>query len=156
MTEAITVKTSIPGRVLFACTHNSIRSPMAEALMRWLYPDAGFVDSCGITVRDEIGDGFTIAVMGELGLDVTSHEPRSFNPAEDKQADLIVCFSEASFERARSFVSGESGLVEYWPVYDPDLVAEGREARLGAYRRVRDRIRLLLEERFGSPRQESA
>ena len=45
----------LPGAVLFSCSHNAIRSPMAEAIMKHYYGHRVFVDSCGVRPgeRDE-------------------------------------------------------------------------------------------------------
>ena len=65
--------------ILFACTHNKIRSPMAEALTKTMYPSRiAHIDSCGIDDGGGIGDGFTIAVMQEIGIDLLDHTPKSF------------------------------------------------------------------------------
>jgi protein-tyrosine-phosphatase len=41
--------------------------------------------------------------------------------------------------------------VEYWPIMDPTGLAEGREARLAAYRQTRDQIETRMRARFGPP-----
>ncbi|MCV5901478.1 hypothetical protein OFN63_35855, partial [Escherichia coli] len=38
----------LPGSVLFACSHNSIRSPMAEAILRFLHGRKIYVQSVGV------------------------------------------------------------------------------------------------------------
>ena len=53
----------LPGAVLFACTANRVRSPMAEGLMRAFYGSQVFVDSCGVAPKEEL-DPFTAAVKG--------------------------------------------------------------------------------------------
>ena len=151
MTDPITAPTAIPARILFACTHNKIRSPMAEALMKTLYSrHITFVDSCGIDEGGGVGDGFTIAVMREIGNDLLDHMPKSFGDLEQQKIDLVICFSEASYEAACHIPSLKADQIEYWPAYDPQLIAEGHEARLAAYRNIRDQIRDMLTERFGA------
>jgi protein-tyrosine-phosphatase len=63
----------IPASVLFACTENALRSPMAEAMMKHLHGHHVFVDSVG--VRAGTLDGFAVEVMAEIGLDMTRHRP---------------------------------------------------------------------------------
>jgi len=87
----MTSSTSFPGTVLFACTHNMIRSPIAEGIMKQLHPKTVFVDSCGINAG--ASDGFVITVMQEIGIDMTKHEPKSFGDLDDEYFDLIICFS---------------------------------------------------------------
>ena len=143
--------TRMPKNLLFACTHNMIRSPMAEAMMKTRFGDRIGVDSCGITEGSP--DGFTIAVMTEAGINIMQHQPKTFAALGDKTFDLIICFSEVSHSHAVEFARGHSSEVEYWPIYDSGLVSENREAKLRAYRAVRDEIAARLDARFstGSP-----
>ncbi len=138
-----------PLNILFACTHNKIRAPLAEAMMKSIYGDyTGQVDSCGMDDGGDFGDGFTIAVMQEIGLNLMDHEPKSFTDLEQSPFDLVICFSEASYEAASRMPTLADAVIEYWPVYDMELIAEGREARLNAYRNVRDDIKTMLNDRF--------
>ncbi|XDZ65969.1 arsenate reductase ArsC [Alphaproteobacteria bacterium LSUCC0684] len=144
----MTTAPAFPGTVLFACTHNMIRSPMAEGIMKQLYPNRVFVDSCGINAGSS--DGFVIAVMQEIGIDMTGHEPKSFSDLDDEFFDLIICFSEDSYKVAAELARTRSTEVEYWPVFDAGLASDNREERLAAYRLVRDRIHELVRERFST------
>ena len=65
-----------PSAVLFACGQNSVRSPMAAALMRQAFGNAFVVASAGVR-KGEL-DGFAIAAMNEIGIDIASHEPMTF------------------------------------------------------------------------------
>ena len=51
----------VPGAVLFACTHNSVRSPMGEGLLKHLLGHKVYVDSVG--VRPQEIDPFVVEVM---------------------------------------------------------------------------------------------
>ena len=64
------------GAILFACNINAVRSAMAEAMVKHAFPGKIFVDSCGVTPG--IQDGFATAIMHEIGLDMSAHEPKSF------------------------------------------------------------------------------
>jgi protein-tyrosine-phosphatase len=59
-----------PQAVLFACGQNSVRSPMAESLLRHMFPHALYVKSAGAK-KGEL-DPFAVAVMAELGQDISS------------------------------------------------------------------------------------
>jgi protein-tyrosine-phosphatase len=142
----MTETTALPGTVLFACTHNMIRSPIAEGLMKSLFPNKVYVDSCGINAGAL--DGFLISVMEEVGIDMSGHTPKSFNDLQDEYFDLIICFSEESYEIAQKFAEAKVTEVEYWPVFDAALTSNIREERLRAYREVRKLISDKLHERF--------
>ena len=136
----------MPGTILFACTHNMIRSPIAEGLTKALFPNKVFVDSCGIYAG--VPDGFVITVMEEVGIDMSGHTPKSFGDLEDEYFDLIICFSPESHEVALKLAEGKSTEVDYWPVFDAALGSDSREERLAAYREVRRIISEKLNERF--------
>jgi protein-tyrosine-phosphatase len=67
--------------VLFACTYNAIRSPMAEALMKHYHGHRIYVDSVG--VREGDLDPFMVAVMDEIGIDMSRHRCKTFDDLED-------------------------------------------------------------------------
>ena len=142
----MTDKPVLPGTVLFACTHNMIRSPIAEGLTKAMFPNKVFVDSCGIYAG--VPDGFVITVMEEVGIDMSAHKPKSFADLEDEYFDLIICFSQESYELAQDLAKGKSTEVEYWPVFDAALGSDAREERLQAYRQVREIISEKLNIRF--------
>ena len=65
----------LPSAVLFACTMNSVRSPMAEAIMKFLHGHRVFVDSAGVRSKDI--DGYAVAVMDEIGIDLSRHHAKN-------------------------------------------------------------------------------
>jgi len=142
-----------PGAVLFACNFNRVRSPMAEALLKRLVGDRIYVDSCGLKyTRDGEGEGvdpFAEAVMAELGCDLSEHAAKIFDDLEDDSFDLVISFTPEAQHRAAEFARGRAAEIEYWPILDPTLAEGSREARLAAYREVRDALAARLSERFG-------
>jgi len=134
----------LPGSVLFCCTLNALRSPMAEAMLKHLHGRRIFVDSVG--VRAGALDEFAIAVMDEIGIDITKHKPKSFDDLEDDSFDLIVSLSPEAQHKAVDMTRTLAAEVEFWNTFDPSIVEGSREMRLDAYRQVRDQLmnRLLL------------
>ena len=149
------------GAVLFACNFNQVRSPMAEALLKQLVGDRVYVDSCGLRrpakvhddVRDEEVDAgvdpFAQAVMAEIGVDLARHRPKTFADLEDSSFDLVVSLTPEAQHRAVELSRSRSADIEYWPTHDPTLTDGSREARLEAYRQVRDALARRILERFG-------
>ncbi|RJE81393.1 low molecular weight phosphatase family protein [Paracoccus sp. JM45] len=147
-----------PSSVLFCCDHNAIRSPMAEGMMKKFYGHAAYVQSAGVK-NDMDVDGFAIAVCEEVGIPLADHRSRSFEEMQDwgddlGQFDLIVALSPASQRMALEMTRHAHLEIEYWPIMDPAGLAEGREARLAAYRQTRDQIEKRMLERFGPTRQD--
>jgi protein-tyrosine-phosphatase len=135
-----------PSAVLFACTLNSVRSPMAEAILKHFQGRRIYVDSVG--VRPEEIDPFTIAVMDEIGIDVSRHRAKSFEELEDTSYDLVVSLSPEAQHKAVELTRTMACEVEYWPTYDATATEGSREARMEAYRDVRDQILGRILERF--------
>lgn len=138
--------TRLPGSVLFACTHNSIRSPMAAALMRHLHGRRVFVDSVG--VRTAPVDPFAVAVMAEIGVDIKDHHAKSFDELEDTSFDIVISLSPDAQHTAVELTRSVACDVEFWPVLDPTGMEGNREETLTAYRMVRDQLQKRILERF--------
>ena len=139
----------IPASLLFACSENSVRSPMAEALAKRLYGQASYIDSVGVRASEV--DFFAAAALDELGIDVHRHHAKTFDDVDASSFDLIVTLSPEAHHQALEFTRGTAAEVEYWPVMDPSGVEGSREMRLEAYRSTRDQILARLKARFGAP-----
>lgn len=136
--------------VLFACTFNAIRSPMAAALLRHFHGKRLYVDSAG--VREGELDPFAVAAMDEIGLDIARYRPKTFDDLEDTSFDLIVSLSPEAQHRAVEMVRTMACEVEYWRTFDPSLIEGSRDVRLDAYRQVRDGLITRINQRFSLPR----
>ncbi|CAA7623917.1 Protein-tyrosine-phosphatase [Magnetospirillum sp. LM-5] len=136
----------LPGAVLFCCTFNAVRSPMAEGIMKRLHGKRVFVDSVGVK-HGEL-DPFVVAVMDEIGIDVSRHKPRTFDELEDSSFDVVVSLSPEAQHKAVDLVRHFACEVEYWPTFDPTAVEGSREMRLDAYRQVRDELWRHIRDRF--------
>ena len=143
-----------PQSVLFCCDQNSVRSPMAEGLMKQLCGAGIYVQSAGVKNDREV-DGFAIAVCDEIGVGLGRHTSRSFDEmrtlGEDISSfDLIVALSPASHRKAIELTRNDHLTVEFWDILDPTGIGENRDSKLSAYRMTRDQIRAHLKSRFGN------
>lgn len=136
----------LPRAVLFACNFNAIRSPMAAAILRFLAGTRIYVRSAGIRPGER--DPFAIAVMDEIGIDMSRHEPRSIEELEDTTFDLIVTLAPQAHHKALELTRTMAVEVEYWPTFDPSAATGNREQILEAYRGVRDSLFARIKERF--------
>jgi protein-tyrosine-phosphatase len=136
----------LPNAVLFACTNNSIRSPMAEGLLKHLLGHRVYVDSTGVRAGEV--DPFAVAVMEEIGIDISRHRSKAFGDLEDTSYDLIISLSPEAQHSAVELTRTMACDVEFWHTLDPSVVEGSREARLDAYRQVRDALRRRIESRF--------
>jgi protein-tyrosine-phosphatase len=136
----------IPSAVLFACSENSIRSPMAEGFLKFLHGHRVYVDSVGVRKREI--NGFVVTVMEEIGVDMSLHKSKTFSDLEDLSYDLVIALSPEAQHQAMELTRVMACEVEFWPTFDPSIVEGRREARLQAYRQVRDDLMGRIKERF--------
>lgn len=144
-------RASRPRAVLFACGLNSLRSPMAAALLQQMLGGALTVASAGVR-KDEL-DPFAVAVMEEIGIDIAGHKPVTIDELEDWEGldfDLIVTLAPEAHHKALQLTHRLSAEVEYWPTADPSAVEGHREQRLDAYRAVRDQLMQRIRTRFAT------
>ncbi|HQZ13683.1 MAG TPA: arsenate reductase ArsC [Devosia sp.] len=131
--------------VLFVCSMNSVRSPIAAALARRFYPGRLIVRSAG--VRSGKADSFVHEVMEEIGIDMSVHTPHTMDELIATRFDLVVTLSgdaqEAVANRAMEMTA-----TEHWPMPDPTTVEGNREAVLSAYRSLRDSLQQKVRERL--------
>ena len=133
--------------VLFACTQNAVRSPMAEGILKHLLGHRIFVDSVG--VRPGELDPFAVQVMDEIGVDIAGHLPKGFDDLEDDSFDEVISLSPEAQHRAVDMTRVMACEVVFWNTFDPSLIEGNRESRLDAYRSVRDQLMKRIKEHFG-------
>jgi protein-tyrosine-phosphatase len=144
----------LPRSVLFACTHNTIRSPMAAALMRLHFGPLIRVDSVGVRPGEEVSP-MAAFVMDEVGADLTNLRPKGFGAFdegyEDGPFDLVISLSPEAHHRAVDVVPKLAAGAEYWPTFDPSLAEGSREQVVWEYRNVRDGLERRIAQRFQRP-----
>lgn len=141
---------SRPGSVLFMCYMNSIRSPMAEGLMKARYGAEIYVQSCGLAAGEL--DSLMVAVMSEKCIDMSAHMSRTLDELTETNYDVVITFTPEAGEAARTFFTGRDAKIEVWPTPDPTQGSLDVRSMMNNYRAVRDTIDERLERRFeGKP-----
>ncbi len=128
-----------PQSILFCCTFNAVRSPMAEAIARYYYGRDVYFASAGVKAGEL--DPFAVAAMDDIGIDIGKFKPHTFEDLEDSSFDLIVSLSPEAHHKALEFTRTLAVDVVYWPTVDPTAVQGSREQMLDAYRAVRDGLK---------------
>ncbi len=136
-----------PQSVLFACTQNTVRSPMAEAIARHYFGREIYFASAGIKRGEP--DGFAIAAMEEAGVDMKRHTPHTFEDLADSNFDLIVTLSPEAHHKAMDLTRAQAVDVLFWPTPDATAASGSREQILDAYRDVRQRLTKRILELLG-------
>lgn len=129
-------------RVLILCTGNSARSQMAEGLLRHDAGESFEVESAGTRpsrVRPE-----AVAVLKELGIDISSHRSKSVEEFAGQSFDYVLTVCDSARESCPVFFGGAVRL--HHSFEDPAAVDGTEQERLAAFRRVRDELRAYLQE----------
>lgn len=143
----------LPDSVLFVCTHNAIRSPMAAELMRLRFGPLVRVDSVGVRPSEEVS-AMAAFIVDEKGGDISRWRPKGLGAFEESELgpfDLIVSLSPEAHHRALDLVPQLGLEAEYWPTFDPSLAEGSREQVLMEYRAVRDGLDRRIAQRFQRP-----
>ncbi len=133
--------------ILFLCVANSARSQMAEGLARHLGADKVQVWSAGSAptqVRPE-----AIYVLGELGIDISSHSSKTIDTIPQEQIDTVITLCA---EEVCPWFPGDPVRL-HWPLDDPAKPASVPwEERVTAFRRCRDQLTERIQAYLGQLR----
>jgi arsenate reductase len=138
-------------RVLILCTGNSARSQMAEGLLRTFGGERFEVCSAGTQpsiVRPE-----AIAVMLELGIDISSHRSKQVREFDGQHFDCVITVCDNANESCPVFPDDTERI--HWSILDPAAVEGSESERLAAFRRVRDALAEMFRD-FIDTRRETA
>ena len=125
-------------RVLFLCVGNSSRSQMAEGLLRSAAPDLFDAASAG---SEPAGlSKHAVAVMAELGIDISHHRSKSVDEFADEEFDYVITICDESLEGRCPVFSGTTIQKMHVPFDDPAAAHGDDDEVLYTYRRIRDEI----------------
>jgi protein-tyrosine-phosphatase len=131
-------------KVLFVCNLNSVRSPMASAILASEGAAAIAADSAG--VYEGGADPFVISVLDEIGVSLGDYEPKALADVDVSRFDVVIALTPEAAAEARRLVPADR--IEFWPIDNPSDVRGGAEALFDAYRAVRDELRQRIRARF--------
>ncbi len=141
------VKVMARQKVLVLCTGNSARSQMAEGILRWL--SKGEIDVHSAGTHPTQVHPFAIAVMKELGVDISGHRSKSVDEFTSDQFDTVITVCDRANESCPVFPGAPERI--HFSFEDPAAAEGTDEEKLKTFRRVRDeliqRLRLFLNTR---------
>ena len=141
--EAEALRAMRPRHVLFLCVANSARSQMAEGIARSLAPPGMKVSSAGsspASVRPQ-----AVQVLSEIGIDISGHRSKGIDSIDAGSVDAVITLCA---EEVCPVFLGKAHRI-HWGLPDPAGVVGTGEARLNAFRSVRDELLLRLKVLFG-------
>ncbi|MBP2687594.1 MAG: protein tyrosine phosphatase, partial [Deltaproteobacteria bacterium] len=141
--EAETLRIQRPRNILFLCVANSARSQIAEGIARSLAPPGVKVSSAGsfpASVRPQ-----AIRVLEEIGIDISGHRSKGMESIDAGSVDAVITLCA---EEVCPVFPGKPVRI-HWGLPDPAAVTGTEEARLNAFRSVRDELLIRLKVLFG-------
>jgi len=131
-------------KVLFVCTHNSARSQMAEGILRATYGDYYTVYSAG--THPATVNRYAVAVMKEIGIDISSHRSKSVEELGEKDFDVVVTVCDSAKESCPYIPGAKKYLHKSFE--DPSAAKGEEEEVIEVFRKVRDEIKSWIEKEF--------
>ena len=134
--------TEIKKKVLFVCTGNSVRSQMAEGLLKALGSGRWDVQSAGI-IQSYVHP-LAILVMKEISIDISKQTSKSLDRFLNEKFNYIITLCDHAAQFCPALGGGGKRL--HWPFEDPAGATGTTEERLAVFRRIRDGIKKKIEE----------
>lgn len=132
-------------KILFLCTGNSCRSQMAEGWTR--YMRGNVIEPYSAGVQPHGIDPRAIRAMAEAGIDISDHQSKDISALESMEFDFVITVCDRAHESCPFFPSKTKVL--HVGFDDPPRLAANsttEEEAMVHYRRVRDEIRLFVEQ----------
>ncbi len=134
--------TEVKKKVLFVCTGNSVRSQMAEGLLKALGSGQWEVQSAGV-IQSYVHP-LAIQVMEEIGIDISQQTSKSMDQFVNHKFDYVITLCDHAAQFCPTFGGRDKRL--HWPFEDPAGATGTMEERLAVFRRIRDGIKRKIEE----------
>jgi protein-tyrosine-phosphatase/DNA-binding transcriptional ArsR family regulator len=140
-----------PPRVLFSCTGNSARSPIAEALLRHRIGDQVEVTSAGSHPKPRIHPDAVRVLREHYSIDIGDQRPRHLDTMADRRFDYVITLCDKVREVCPEF--GDRPRLIHWSIPDP-AADTGDQAFGRTAAEIDTRIRYLLPVLAHNPHPE--
>lgn len=131
-------------QVIFICTFNSVRSQMAEGILRHLYGDSYEVTSAGVAPAGV--NPFAIAVLKEKGIDISHQKSRSVMQFRGQNFDYMVTLCDDAKLKCTIPLQGTRTI--HRPFTSPSEMSENQEKVMAGFRSLRDEMWRFIEITF--------
>jgi len=131
-------------RVLFLCTGNSVRSQMAEGLLREMAGDRFEALSAGTHPAGV--NPLAIEAMQEIGIDISRQRSKNVKNFLGQPIEYVVTVCDRAKESCPIFPGTYKFLS--WSLDDPAAATGTKQEKLQFFRRIRDQISRNIEQQF--------
>jgi protein-tyrosine-phosphatase len=132
--------------VLFVCTGNSARSPIAEALLRHHTADSVTVTSAGSRPKPDLHANTARVLLDQFGIDISGQHPRRLDTLTSRRFDYVATLCDKAREVCPEF--GHHPRRIHWSISDPATAGDTDHASYPAFERtaadINKRIQHLL------------
>lgn len=140
----------IPQSILYVCSLNSIRSPMAEGLTKHMFGEDIFVQSCGLNAGER--NELMVGVMKEVGIDMSGHVAKALTDIPDRNFDLAIAFSRDVARALEAVFEDTDTRIELWETPDPTIGVLDVRSMMDNFRAVRTNIKSRITRKFAHMR----
>ncbi len=126
---------SRPVAVLFVCTGNSARSPIAEALLRHHTAGHVTVTSAGTRPRSHLHANAVRLLREEFGIDISGQQPRHLDALADRGFDHVITLCDKAREACPGFAHHHPSRA-HWSIPDPATAGDTDHTSYPAFQRT--------------------
>ncbi|MEI7432628.1 MAG: arsenate reductase ArsC [Methanomicrobiales archaeon] len=131
--------------IIFLCSYNSVRSQMAEGLMRHLFGDRYNVYSAGVACGGV--SPYAVAVMEEIGIDISHQRSKTLHEFKGRHFSVVVTLCDNGKEACISCLP-IGDLVIHHNFYAPNEIGLPKDEIMKEFADVRDQIQTWLRQQF--------
>ena len=129
-------------KVLVICTGNTMRSQMAEGLLRNDLGDRIDVFSAGTHPSNAVHP-MTIAAMQDIGINISHHKSEGIDRYFDTPMDLAITVCDSAYEICSVFPGAKKTVHKGYP--DPVAALPGMSIE-DTFSQIRDQMRIDIRE----------
>jgi arsenate reductase len=129
--------------IYFLCTGNSCRSQIADGFMSTLGGERYEVKSAGLEAHGL--NPRAVQVMQEAGVDIIKNSSNVIDPEILNRAEYVITLCGHADEHC-PVISNQNVIKWHWGFDDPAKATGSEEEIMGQFRKVRDDIKLRIEQ----------